>query len=225
MWLAVSAGLFVGLLAGVVGVRWAWAAPEPKPPSVTEEVFLEYSLDNENGNVRWADWTSKADTYLAVRLQSEPEKVYVTPVIPDNPGFARPCQISVPRAFLQGEKAYVYVMDDDSWSDRQWKLVARTALEEGGSVTGKMVSTWTLGQVPDRVVVALFNRAGDAVGEVTLDADDCLASAVLPLQSQALTFEAQEEAASWSLNDRSGNRAGNLRMVFGHRSPTVAVRE
>ena len=229
VWLGVTAGLCIGLLAGIAGMRWAFAAPETegeKARAITEEVFLEYTLDNENSSVRWADWTSKADTYLAIRLQSEPEKVYVTPMMTDNPGFARPCQVTVPRAFLSGEKAYVYVMDDDSWSDRHWKLIARTALEEGGCVAGKMVSTWTLGQVPDRVVVALFNRAGDAVAELTLDADDCLATTQVQVRSQPLSFQTQEEAAAeLTLSDRSGASAGSLRVVYGHRGASTVIAE
>lgn len=216
-WAAVAAGLIAGILAGVVGVHWAFAAPEPARPSVTEEVFMEYSLDTDNGTIRWADWTSAPDTYLIVRLQAEPEKVYVTPMMTDNPGFARPCQITIPRTLLAGEKAYVYVMDDDSWSDRHWKLVAQTALKEGGSVTGKMVSTWTMGQIPDRVVVALFDRAGNAIDELTLDADDCLAQAIVPVHSQTLTFQGQDENGAQPLLDRTGAQAGRLKVVFGHR--------
>ncbi|MBI3828901.1 MAG: hypothetical protein HY291_05260 [Planctomycetes bacterium] len=211
------AGVVVGLLAGAVGVGYALAAGRSDTPGMKEEVYLEYRVDPQNEHVKWADTFSAPDTFLIVRFQSEPETVYVTPVVDDDPGFPNPERFSVPRAFVPGEKAYVYLMDDDSASNKFWKDLTQKALKNGGAIVGHVANAWTLGSVPKEQVIAFCDQAGDKVGEMTLDANDCLAWADFSVRSVPLSFDADGGKAETNFTDCDGNPAGTLKAVFGHR--------
>lgn len=219
------AGLVVGLLAGGFGVGFALAGGRNDGPSgVREEVFVEYTADATNETIKWADYTSAPDTFLLVRFQSEPEIVYVTPAITDDPGFPVPQRFAVPRAFLNGEKAYVYLVDDDTASDKFWKDMAQKALKRGGAIAGRIAGMWTLGQVPSDQVIAFCDDAGEKVGELTLDGNDCLASAQFEVRSQPLNFDDAAAKVEAPLTDMTGLPAGNIKVVFGHRIPPAQPR-
>ncbi|MCZ7647606.1 MAG: hypothetical protein M5U26_20505 [Planctomycetota bacterium] len=208
-------GLVVGLLAGGVGLGVTFAAgKDSEAPRVQEQMLVTYTVDPRQPAVKWADWTSAPDTFLAVRFQSDPETVYVTPVAPDDAGFPHPVKVTVPRAFANGEKAYVYLFDDDTLSDKLWKDLSQQALKNGGAAAGRIASLWTLGQVPSQEVIAFCDRAGEKLGELTLDANDCLGWTEVALQSQPLDFAA--EAGAQSLLGRDGAAVGAVEVVFGH---------
>ena len=217
------AGVVLGTLSAAIGLGYALASGQddkPEEPRLKEEVFLEYRADPQNGHVNWADYTSAADTFLLIRFQSEPEVVYVTKPVDDNPGFPQPEKIVVPRPFLDGEIAYVYLLDDDGASNQFWKDVSRNAVKRGGAVAGRLASVWTLGQVPSDQVIAFSNEAGERIGEMTLDGNDVLACAQVPVRSVPLDFGAPDGRgkAETSLSDPDGGEAGALKVVYGHRT-------
>ena len=70
-------------------------------------------------------------------------------------------------------------------------------------------------------MVEFTNSAGDKLGEMTLDGDDCLAWTSFRLESKAVDFaEENDTAAELDLIDRDGARAGKLKVFFGHRPET-----
>ncbi|MCW8129639.1 MAG: hypothetical protein KIS92_04565 [Planctomycetota bacterium] len=218
------AGLVVGLLAGAAGVGYALAAGRDDGPAFHEDLYLDYRVDPNNEKIKWADWASPPDTFLVIRFQSEPENVYVTPVVNDDQGFPNPQRLAIPRAFVPGEKAYVYLIDDDSASDKFWKDVTQKALKRGGVVVGRLASVWTLGQVPSEQVIGFCNEAGEKIGEMTLDANDCLAWTEFAVRSQVLSFEGENAKVETALTDADGQPAGVLSAVFGHREPPMQKR-
>ncbi|MBE7463805.1 MAG: hypothetical protein HS116_09900 [Planctomycetes bacterium] len=210
-------GLVVGLLLGGVGLGYSFAdGRSPAGPSITEEVFLEYRADPAAPAVKWADLASAPDTFLLVRFQSEPEIVHVTPLVQDDPGFPNPAKLTLTRRILNGEKAYVYLFDDDSASDAFWKDLSQRALKDGGTAAGRLAGVWTLGQFPQDQLVSFCDQAGKTIGEMTLDGNDCLAWAETSLKSGVLDFSAQS-AEALVLADAKGRPAGELKVTSGHR--------